>query len=672
MPIAPGTILGPYQIDAPFGAGGMGEVYKATDTREARAVATLNHPSIGHRMKIAHITLTVLLGCLLNLTASAAEPQRGSAQQTESTLAEAARRAREAASETESDSSRVYSNDNLFPRARLTVGAARISSQDQARERIQPAREPLQEEEFEPALFLSGAPSIIPLMAVGGGQEWLRVSVNAAGTVTGIVPLLEVPGFSDLMQTAVRRWAFIPAMLNGEPTHSEVFVAAVFRPAALYTMPDFETPASSTTRGSAEFAFPTVAVVITGLAVWSLMRPTPRPPVRFAITLPTSDQLVPEPAGHSLALSPDGATLVYVATRGGVQQLYRRPLDQAEAVPLPGTEGANHPVFSPDGEWIGFTVSDGTLKRMALAGGPPATLYDGPQRATDPSWGTNDMIVFGFRGTDLPFMQVASTGGVAEPVTILAEGESDHRQPELLPGGTALLFTVASRTDRDRIAVKSLDTGERWDLLAGSTPRYVSSWHIVFARGNDLWAVPFNVDRLEVTGEAVPVLEGVDVEGTSGLAHFTLARNGSLAYIPGGAFRRGPSRTLVWVDREGREESVAAPLRAYRYLDISPDGAHVALDVRDQENDIWIWDLARETMSRLTLGPRRDRFPVWTPDGRQVVFHSLREGVYGLFWKAADGIAAAERLTVGSNPQFAQAFLTCPRVEPVLMRELGS
>ncbi len=283
MPLQPGTSLGPYQIDAPLGAGGMGEVYKATDTRldrtvaikvlpehvaadpdlrqrferEARTVAALNQPNIGHRMRIAHITQTVLLGCLLNLTASAAEPQRGSAQQTESTLAAAARRAREAASESESDSSRVYSNDNLFPRARLTVGAARDSSQDQAREPIQPAREPLQEEAFEPALFLSGAPPIIPLMAVGGGQEWLRVSVNATGTVTGIVPLLEAPGFSDPMQTAVRRWAFIPARLNGEPTDSEVFVAAVFRPAALYTLPGFGTPASSATRGPAEFAFPT-------------------------------------------------------------------------------------------------------------------------------------------------------------------------------------------------------------------------------------------------------------------------------------------------------------------------------------------------------------------------------------------------------------------------------
>ena len=373
-----------------------------------------------------------------------------------------------------------------------------------------------------------------------------------------------------------------------------------------------------------------VAVVITGLAVWNLMRPAPRPPVRFAITLPTSDQLVSDGGGHSVALSPDGATLVYVATRGGVQQLYRRPLDQLEAGPLPGTEGAINPVFSPDGEWIGFTTLDGTLKKIALAGGPPATLYNGPSQATDPSWGTNDMIVFGFRGTDLPFMQVASAGGVAEPVTTLADGESDHRQPQLLPGGTALLFSVASRSDEARIAVKSLDTGERRDLLAGSTPNYVSSGHIVFAREDALWAVPFDVDRLEVTGEAVPLPEGVGVEDVSGLAHFTLARNGSLAYIPADALRVEPRRTLVWVDREGREESVAAPLRAYGNLDISPDGALVAVDVRDPETqlgDIWLWDLARETLDRLTLDPRSDRAPVWTPDGRRVVFSSLREGV---------------------------------------------
>ena len=201
-----------------------------------------------------------------------------------------------------------------------------------------------------------------------------------------------------------------------------------------------------------------------------------------------------------MALSADGETVLYAAERDGVRQLYRRPLDQLEAVPIPGTEGARYPFFSPDGEWIGFEV-DGALKRMALAGGPPAMVYDGSEGPSDASWGTDDMIVFGLAGPSSPLMQVASTGGVAEPVTTLAGDELDHRQPELLPGGTELLFAVNSNSG-DRIALKSLDTtGERRILFDGSTPRYVSSGHIVFARENALWAVPFDADQREPTGD---------------------------------------------------------------------------------------------------------------------------------------------------------------------------
>ena len=335
----------------------------------------------------------------------------------------------------------------------------------------------------------------------------------------------------------------------------------------------------------------------------------PRPTTRFAISLLASDELFVNNLRATMALSEDGETLVYVATRDGVQQLHRRPLGQLDALPIPGTEGASSPFFSPDGDWIGFEVN-GTLKRMAVTGGPAATLYEGPTAATDVSWGTNDMIVFGLGTDGNPIMQVASTGGVTEPVTTLEEGETDHRQPALLPGGTALLFTVASGPDSS-IAVKSMSTGERRVLFVGSSPRYTSSGHIIFARENALWAVPFDADQL----------------------------SGSLVYVPGTA-AVGDARSLVWVDRQGQEEEIPAPTAPYESPRLSLDERHVAAAVNAPENaDVMVFDLQRETLTRLTFDPEGDMYPLWSSDGQRVLFSSTREGPPNIYSKAADGRA---------------------------------
>ena len=393
----------------------------------------------------------------------------------------------------------------------------------------------------------------------------------------------------------------------------------------------------------------TALVVITGLAVWSLMRsasPAPGSPTRFTISPPASDQLFVDNLRAPMALSEDGETLVYVATRDGVRQLYRRPLAQLEALPIPGTEGARSPFFSPDGEWIGFEI-DGALRRVAVTGGPTATLYEGPP-ATDASWGTNDRIVFGLAGTGDPLMQVASTGGIVEPVTTLEEGELDHRQPSLLPGGTALLFTVAT-IQSNTIAVKSLETGERRALFEGSSARYVSSGHLVFVRESALWAVPFDADQLTDTGEAVPVLEGVGI-GTSGYARFAVAANGSLVYVPG-TLAAGDPRTLVWVDPDGREEEVAAPPAAYNTPRLSPDGRYIAVTVSAPENiDVVVYELQRGTSTRLTFDPAPDAMPLWSPDSQRVLFASPRNGEFSIYSKAADGTGEVEQVTTTDYP----------------------
>ena len=203
--------------------------------------------------------------------------------------------------------------------------------------------------------------------------------------------------------------------------------------------------------------------------------------------------------------------------------------------------------------------------------------------------------------------------------------------------------------------MKSLETGERRDLFDGSSPRYAASGHIVFARENALWAVPFDADTLSVTGDAVPVLEGVAI-GTTGYAHITVAGNGSLAYVPGVA-GTGQVRTLVWVDRQGGEEPLLAPPDPYESPRISPDGRYVAVEVRDPQNtDVMVYDLQRDTPTLLTFDPGVDSFPIWSPDGQHVVFGSARAGTMNIYTKAADGTGPAERLTTSDASQWPQSW----------------
>ena len=219
-----------------------------------------------------------------------------------------------------------------------------------------------------------------------------------------------------------------------------------------------------------------------------------------------------------------------------------------------------------------------------------------------------------------------------------------------------------------RIALLNLETREEVPLIPlGSQPRYAATGHIVYGTEGTLRAVPFDLARLTVTGDPVPVLEDVVTKAT-GAVDFGLAEDGSLVYVTGAAGAAG-GRSLMWVNREGREEAVSAAPRAYVYPRISPDGTRVAADIRDQEQDIWIWDFAGEVLTRFTFDPAPDFYPVWTPDGLRVAFSSLREGrTFNLFWKAADGTGTVERLTDSPNTQFSYAF--SPDGEQLLFREI--
>ena len=381
---------------------------------------------------------------------------------------------------------------------------------------------------------------------------------------------------------------------------------------------------------------------------------------RLRVELGTDASLVTNegPAG---ALSPDGRTLAFVAAKtGGMSQLYVRRLDQLEATPLAGTSGARAPFFSPDGRWIGF-FAGGSLKKIATSGGAAILLSPGAHSA---AWGDKGSVVFSPEVVG-PLARVPSDG-TPTPLTTLGEGERTHRWPQLLPGERAVLYTAsrtAASTADSTLVVQALPTGPRTILQKNATyGRFLPSGHVVYVHDGTLFAMPFDPVRLEALGGAVPVLEGVTTINSggnvaAGAAHLALSDTGTLIYLPGRSLDTNAA-PLVWMDRSGQTSPLRATPADWSDITFSPDGRRLAMDLVDAGNpDIWIYDVARDQLSRLTTDPGDDLAPTWTPDGRRVVFSSTRGGtVPNLYWQAADGSDEATRLADAPFVQFATSW----------------
>jgi serine/threonine-protein kinase len=400
-----------------------------------------------------------------------------------------------------------------------------------------------------------------------------------------------------------------------------------------------------------------------GALVWLGMRGAePMPPrvSRLDVASFGTAALTVNGNDRDLAIAPDGARIVYVGNNG--TQLFVRPLESLD--PLAVFSGMPRgPFISPDGQWIGFWEDNGLMK-VKMTGGPAVALTrlegEGPRGA---AWGPDDSIIAATYGSASGLRRVAATGGSSTVLTRPdhAQGEVDHLWPEMLPGGRGVLFTITAATgglEAAQIAVLDLQTGTyRVVIRGGSHAHYVASrgrakgesGHLVFAAAGTLRAVAFDVDRLETRGTPVAVLNDV-VTTPYGGVDSVIAGDGTLAYVSGGSGMAVAERTLVWVDRQGQETPIPAPARPYAFPRLSPDGTRVVAYVQDQELDLWAFDLGRATLTRATFDRAIDGFPMWTTDGRRVIFNSGRVGTRNLFWQAADG-TGVERLAESANQQ---------------------
>lgn len=347
------------------------------------------------------------------------------------------------------------------------------------------------------------------------------------------------------------------------------------------------------------------------------------------------------------ALSPDGRCAAYVGTPShGMTRIYLRHLKCLETSPIAGTDGAANPFFSPDGEWLGF-FAEGQLKKVAIAGGPPLAICDAGAESRGAVWTTDHDIIYS-PAPAAGLWRVSASGGAPRQLTFLDfdRGERTHRWPESLPDGW-VLFTVGRAGvpsfDDATLVAHSIATGERHVVLEhASFGRYLASGHLLYTRGGTLMAVSFDSRRLCAPGPTRSVLTGVLSQPT-GAAYFDCSKTGTLVYAAGEALRI--SRKLVWVDAGGRTEELSSESYPLEEPRLAPHGAAIALGISGKTNDIWLYDVARASLARMTF--EGDNFaPIWTPDGDRLTFSSNESGPSNIFWKAVDEIGEQEQLIV--------------------------
>jgi serine/threonine protein kinase/Tol biopolymer transport system component len=707
MAILPGRRLGPYEILSAIGAGGMGEVYKARDTRldrtvaikvlpthlagraelrerferEAKTIASLNHSHIctlydtGHQDEIDFLVMEYLEGeTLAQRLAKGPLPIQQVLQyaiEISDALDKAHRKGITHRDLKPGNIMLTKSGTKLldFGLAKLTqevAPATPVSQLPTANDAITAqgtilgtllymAPEQLEGKEADARTDIFAFGAVVYEMATGKKA----FAGKSQASVIGAIMSSEPPPISSLQPMTPPTLDRVVKKCLAKEREDRWQSAKDLTDELQWIAGSSETvkaPAQESKLPRKRWQRPVVLAIagvalaaLVATAIWKFKPAPPQPITRTVISLPPDQRLaaLDEPV---VALSPDGSNLAYVAVRGGTQQIFLRALESLEARPMPGTEGGYGPFFSPDGQWLGF-FQGGALKKVSVSGGSAVTLSQSGGSARGATWDSQGTIIY-TPATATPLWQVSKEGGVSKPLTGLDQGEATQRWPWALPGGKALLYASGAIGAAGlKINVQPIEAGKGHDLAQGGTsPQYARSGHLLYVQGATLMAVPFDPERLEIRGSAVPVVEGV-AHATDGAAQYSISDAGSLVYVSGGV--TSIQRKLLWVSRNGTEQVLGAPAQTYGYPRLSPDGHRVALETEDQ---IWLYDLARDTLTRFTFEGTSNQSPVWTPDGKRIAFYSNKEGPANIWWQLADGSGGLERLTTTQYPQIPRSW----------------
>jgi Tol biopolymer transport system component len=723
MSISPGTRLGTYEVIGLLGAGGMGEVYRARDTklqrdvalkvlpelfaadpdrrarftREAHVLASLNHPQIGSIYGIEEAPSTssgqAVVALVLELVEGPTLADR--IAQGPIPIGEALRIAAQIADALDAAHEKGIIHRDLKPaNIKLTADdrvkvldfglAKAMTDESSPNASLSPTMTAMAS---RLGVIVGTAAYMSPEQAKGKPVD-KRADIWAFGCVlfemlTGQRAFAgdDVTDFIVSIMTKEPPWTALPAAtpprivellhscLTKDPRERLRDVGDA-RSALAARSPVHAVTHASASSSRMAWTVAAAAGVVALVAVVIAARPRPTPPAadrpaHFTVHLPPdSPAMLPSPDG-TLAIAPDGSRFAYAAadpTRmlwdpdTSTLGLKLRELNDVAIRTLPGTEGAQAPSFSPDGQSIAY-LALGTLKKVDIHGGPAMSLAESLGGGFGTAWDGDTIYFSGADGIS----SVPAGGGPARTLTRIdhAHGESFHCFPEPLTGGRALLYTVASNSlmsyDDAVIAVQRLDTGERRDLIkGGSQPRYLSSGHILYNRAGALMIVGFDPERLEVIGTPVRALVGGRMNAATGAASVAVSRNGTLIYAAGGPIAMD-SIALALADRRGALAPLPTPRRLYVYPALSPDGTRLAVTARAALDDIWVYEFAHASLTRLTFTLGNNWMPVWTSDGAHIVFSSDRNGPFNLYWKRADGSGAEERLTTSAKTQFPTA-----------------
>jgi len=390
-----------------------------------------------------------------------------------------------------------------------------------------------------------------------------------------------------------------------------------------------------------------LCLVLIALMIWSpwIKRdPTSNTVKRFTVNLNRDENLGGTNYGNNLAISPDGKNLIYQATADNITQLYLRPIDQFDSVSLPGTENAEEPFFSPDGNWVGFFQA-GMLKKLRIGSASPVIICKGTPQPHGATWGIDGSIIFG--GTTPGLTRVSDTGGTPQEITTPNpdNNETQHRFPQLLPGGKIVLFQINYAGDNNypRIAVLSLDK-LKWKTILEEESRYPSyapSGHIIYTQSGMLMAVPFDLQRLEISGNPFSVLESVWIPRDKPI-NLCFSRDGTLAYVS--QISEETENQLVWVNFEGQSIQPKQELLSYEQPRISPDGKNIAMK---KDYFLYAYELERNIITQLT-SESDTNYPIWSPDGKMLAFTSS--------WKGGGGFKTIHFISIDGSKDVDEVY----------------